>query len=495
MGSYPDVVDISSEEEDANNCLNINTSCMKSHSNGSSDPLEWLDDLIVMDELSDPPAVMQKKAVVPTRQYISDDDHNYEKNGTDEDDDDDDDCQVLDSDPDKLVAAVNSDKVEESDEIEIVGAKGEVACRDFPHPRHLCANFPFNSTSHDKYCQMCHCYVCDSPAPCPFWGNSVDFDSHCHATDKVPIWKKRRESNKAPSLQKNTLQNVMSRFVPPWHPVLQKSHAPKPNPISRLISIEIPSRRSTTIGPITTGSIHGHRSGPYPPARSHQLSRSSSMHAYSSDMFRRTGQSCHPLLNAHQAHPGTNLNRSHSTSHESLRRSMNAVQNNVLQRSQSQSGAPNQVATSMSIPVLSQTQMGVQGILTDVSSKSWQDILASVASELGVDDYSVNTSAVQQPVGSALPVQSGALGSTHIANIPAQAQSIDSTIGQNVANLDANIPTQAQSIDSTIGQNVANLDANDISGNSHAIAPDMFGTVVSSPLFDFEENWIDSAEI
>ncbi|KAJ4784419.1 sarcosine dehydrogenase-2C protein [Rhynchospora pubera] len=472
MGSYPDVVDISSEEEDVNNCLNINTSCMKTHSNGLSDPLEWLDDLIVMDDLSDPPAVvMPKKTVVLAGQYISDDDHNDGKNSSDDDDDD---CQVLDSDPDKLVAAVNSDKAEVSDEIEIVGAKGEVACRDFPHPRHLCANFPFNSTSHDKYCQMCHCYVCDSPAPCTFWGNSVDFDSHCHATDKVPIWKKRRDSNKAPSLQKNNLQNVMSRVLPSWHPVHQKSHAPNTNPVSRPISIQIPSRRSTTIGPITTGSIHGHRSGPYPPVRPHQLSRSSSMHAYSSDMFRRTGQSCHPLLTAHQAQPGPNLNRSHSTSHESLRRSLNSVQNNnVLQRSHSQSGAPNQVVTSTSIPVLAQSQMGVQGILTDVSSKSWRDILASVASELGVDDYSVNTSVVQQPVGSALPVQSGALGSTHIANIP----------------------TQAQSIDSTIAQNVGNLDANDISGNSHAIAPDMFETVVSSPLFDFEENCIDSAEI
>ncbi|KAF3328121.1 hypothetical protein FCM35_KLT06727 [Carex littledalei] len=463
MGSYSDVVDISSEEEDANN--SINNSFMKNHLNGSGDALEWFDDLIIMDELSTPPVVGPKKTVFPTRLSDSDDDQIHDKSGGGDEDDD---CQVLDSDPDKSAVAVSGDKVDDSDEIEIVGSKGEVACRDFPHPRHLCANFPFNTTSHDKYCKMCHCYVCDSPAPCTYWGNSIDFDSHCHATDKIPMWKKLRDSNKAPSLQKNTLQNVTSRAMPPWCPVPQKSYEPNINQVSRPISIQIPSQRSTNIGPITTGSMHGHRSGPYLPFRSHQLTRSNSMHVDSRDVFKRTGQPCHRVLNMHQTQPGPVLNQSHSTSNESLLRSLNAVQNNALQRTQSQSSASMQIPTSMNVPVLPQTQM----VLTDVTSKSWQDILASVASELGVPDYSVNSSVVQQPINTSIPAQSGTIGGTQTGNMPARTQLIDSTMEQNTSN----------------------LIANGISGNLHANVQDAYDAVVSSPLFGFDENWIDMQE-
>lgn len=30
----------------------------------------------------------------------------------------------------------------------------QVACRDYPHPRHLCAKFPFSSTQHESRCDM-----------------------------------------------------------------------------------------------------------------------------------------------------------------------------------------------------------------------------------------------------------------------------------------------------------------------------------------------------
>ena len=30
----------------------------------------------------------------------------------------------------------------------------QVACRDFPHSRHLCSNMPFGTTSHEKHCTM-----------------------------------------------------------------------------------------------------------------------------------------------------------------------------------------------------------------------------------------------------------------------------------------------------------------------------------------------------
>lgn len=72
----------------------------------------------------------------------------------------------------------------------------QVACRDFPHPRHLCAAFPFALTSHVEHCDQCYCYACDSVAPCFGWGTVVsDFD-HCHATDKELFWMIKRKFGK-----------------------------------------------------------------------------------------------------------------------------------------------------------------------------------------------------------------------------------------------------------------------------------------------------------
>ncbi|XP_057800774.1 RPM1 interacting protein 13-like [Salvia miltiorrhiza] len=63
-------------------------------------------------------------------------------------------------------------------EFSIVAETGQVACRDYPHPRNTCAKFPFNQTPHDKHCKMCYCYVCDLSAPCLKWTGS---SGHCHA--------------------------------------------------------------------------------------------------------------------------------------------------------------------------------------------------------------------------------------------------------------------------------------------------------------------------
>ncbi|KAF8394217.1 hypothetical protein HHK36_020424 [Tetracentron sinense] len=110
-------------------------------------------------------------------------------------DDLDDDCLILDCDPDNPVPVVN-DTEDGSDELLVVGEKGQLACRDYPHSRHLCAKFPFNLTPHEKYCDMCHCYVCDSHAPCIYWGTGVSIADHCHSTDKEEIWKVQRTSFK-----------------------------------------------------------------------------------------------------------------------------------------------------------------------------------------------------------------------------------------------------------------------------------------------------------
>ncbi|CAN8230273.1 unnamed protein product [Cochlearia groenlandica] len=90
------------------------------------------------------------------------------------------DCFILDFDPDDSFEAKKicfSDKSECDDEVEIVHEKGQVACRDFPHPRHLCYKFHFESTNHSTHCNQCYCYVCELAAPCKQW------TLHCEAKD------------------------------------------------------------------------------------------------------------------------------------------------------------------------------------------------------------------------------------------------------------------------------------------------------------------------
>lgn len=108
----------------------------------------------------------------------------------------DDDCVILDGDPDKPAGVVDDSAGGGEDDLLIVGETGQIACRDYPHPRHHCVTFPFGTTPHEKHCDMCHCYVCDSPAPCVHWATSVTGMHHCHATDKEETWKIERRNFK-----------------------------------------------------------------------------------------------------------------------------------------------------------------------------------------------------------------------------------------------------------------------------------------------------------
>ncbi|XP_019188237.1 PREDICTED: uncharacterized protein LOC109182548 isoform X2 [Ipomoea nil] len=136
----------------------------------------------------------------------------YRRRGTEswdssDDDDDDcvileyDDCVILEEDPDKPVQVVNkklsndSDYSDDSDDLIVVSEKGQVACRDYPHPRHLCVKFPFATTPHESHCDKCHCYVCDTLAPCLYWTKD-DALTHCNATDKMWVWRNQRENRK-----------------------------------------------------------------------------------------------------------------------------------------------------------------------------------------------------------------------------------------------------------------------------------------------------------
>ncbi|XP_071720355.1 uncharacterized protein [Rutidosis leptorrhynchoides] len=104
----------------------------------------------------------------------------------------DDDCVILDHDPNEPMKDRSDNPVKEvdddSDDIVVVSEKGQVACRDYPHSRHLCVKFPFSTTPNKSHCAQCYCYVCDSLAPCVKWGNGTATMDHCNATDKDDIW-------------------------------------------------------------------------------------------------------------------------------------------------------------------------------------------------------------------------------------------------------------------------------------------------------------------
>eukprot|EP01018_Ginkgo_biloba_P001818 Gb_38778 [translate_table: standard] len=102
----------------------------------------------------------------------------------------DDDCIILDSDPEKIDIGPEI-RSYGSNDLMVTAERGHVACRDYPHARHLCVKFSFKNTPHEKHCELCHCYVCDKPAPCSVWSNAYS-SSHCHASDKEERWKNLR---------------------------------------------------------------------------------------------------------------------------------------------------------------------------------------------------------------------------------------------------------------------------------------------------------------
>ncbi|KAE8077598.1 hypothetical protein FH972_016150 [Carpinus fangiana] len=114
------------------------------------------------------------------------------------------DCFILDFDPfesidlSKLSVSNNpSDADADSDgasDLSVIAEKGQVACRDYPHSRHLCVKFPFETTPHENYCKLCYCYVCDLAAPCKYWTGSKP--EHCHASEHVGDWKCQRNLRK-----------------------------------------------------------------------------------------------------------------------------------------------------------------------------------------------------------------------------------------------------------------------------------------------------------
>lgn len=163
----------------------------------------------------------------------------------------DDDCLVLDADPDNPVKVADG-AANGSDDLLIVGEKGQLACRDYPHPRHLCANFPFSTTPHEKYCDLCHCYVCDLRAPCICWGNGVTVTDHCNSTDKEEVWRHLRKLSKQGTAPAPTISTgAISDNMQPKHPFSESitlTLIPRQTSVSR--SIQVHACSATSFGTV-----------------------------------------------------------------------------------------------------------------------------------------------------------------------------------------------------------------------------------------------------
>ncbi|KAL4557237.1 hypothetical protein LXL04_035410 [Taraxacum kok-saghyz] len=115
--------------------------------------------------------------------------------------DDREDCFILDFNPeeDSIDLSKNTfgnghqQNPQDSPEISLIAEKGQVACRDYPHSRHVCVHHPFTKTPHERCCKMCFCYVCDVPAPCKSWTGT---DGHCDAIDNEG-WKFVKDNMKS----------------------------------------------------------------------------------------------------------------------------------------------------------------------------------------------------------------------------------------------------------------------------------------------------------
>ncbi|KAJ0967494.1 hypothetical protein J5N97_024411 [Dioscorea zingiberensis] len=155
---------------------------------------EQSDDIMVLDELSTAPVPKEKNSST-TRLAV------LPNEGSD------DDCLVLDSDPDKIVSATNDkEDVDESDELLVVGEKGQ-----------------------------CHCYVLwICPAPCGYWGDGLSSTNHCHSTDKEVRWKDERKSFKQRNTQNLNLQSHLNPRLSTISPLQSMESTQCPNSISRI---------------------------------------------------------------------------------------------------------------------------------------------------------------------------------------------------------------------------------------------------------------------
>jgi hypothetical protein len=283
---------------------------------------------------------------------------------------------------------------------------------------------------------QCHCFVCDTPAPCKYWGNGASFTEHCHATDKEGQWKELRQAFKCKRMpasgpekhQSVTCSTMMSPgqqsmffevAVPQSLPSNLGHHSvASQSPVLYDVS-QIQQRNSSVrVSLCLAGTVSTPRAG-RGTGNSH-IPQNTHSHA----MFKRLGSfpPVHTTTNANRFGSAASLDN--SMINQALPNVSQPVQvaprtnaftgtpqNSVPLRSfsaplafhaqQGQPTAYGQVASNgknVTEPQLSRcTSLTAQRTqcldepVIDVSTKSWEDILACVASDLGVPDYNVST--------------------------------------------------------------------------------------------------------
>ncbi|XBI76058.1 hypothetical protein VPH35_069336 [Triticum aestivum] len=158
----------------------------------------------------------------------------------------DDDCWVLDGDPDGPVAVVKQERRVSLggslDEVFIVAEKGQVACRDFPHSRHLCSSLPFGTTSHVRHCTM--------------WGKGLSTDDHCHGTDDEMSRKILRQRFRLGHLTTSLSEKWQNAVHPPMAPPTQQDvHHQVSAPQSHPSSMPVLPNAGQTVGAVRASPL------------------------------------------------------------------------------------------------------------------------------------------------------------------------------------------------------------------------------------------------
>ncbi|RLN17680.1 uncharacterized protein C2845_PM02G12250 [Panicum miliaceum] len=356
------------------------------------------DDLVVMSELSSPP-VLQKKG-----------------NADGDCDEDDDDCVVLDGDPDKAVNVADEEgsaRDGSSDELQIVAEKGPIACRDFPHSRHLCSNLPFSTTSHVKHCVM------------------------------EPKWKLMRQVFRGclPASGPEKLQNdLYSTTVSPRQQPMRCHVAVPQSPPSSVLHVGYPSRaiqsplvnegrhnqqrhRSVRVSLSVGGTVSSPRAG------RGTCSAHIAQNIHSHAIFKRAG-AVSPGFASPNASQFGSAGPDSSLMHQALPHVSQPVQVAPATNAFTETAQSNPFQRSFSAPIAYQAATNGMDVIgpqlsrctslitertqclpepvTDVCTKSWEDILATVASDLGVADYDISTAESPHVMTDSQPVHSTA---------------------------------------------------------------------------------------
>uniref|UniRef100_A0ACD5U0E0 Uncharacterized protein n=1 Tax=Avena sativa TaxID=4498 RepID=A0ACD5U0E0_AVESA len=220
---------------------------------------------------------------------------------------------------------------DDDDDCVIVAEKGQVACRDFPHSRHLCSNMPFGTTSHEKYCTMCYCFVCDAPAPCSYWSRALSVDDHCHATDKETKWKLLRQAFKQRSNGRGTSNGHTAQTS---HPLALTVGAPRAHPAAGAgrvtsnthtaqnihpLALTLTAPRASSATTVQSGASNAHTAQNSQPALTVSTQRASSATTVQSGTSNvRTDQNSHPpalTVSAQRASSATRVQNSTSNAH------------------------------------------------------------------------------------------------------------------------------------------------------------------------------------